>query len=106
MRVQLGFMGVQLGDKGHRGQVAGEAGAVGSSEAVAALSRGRRLVMRLPQPGLGTGRRPSRRLRRFRRSKRPGCAAGWHCRLPWPVKCLPGRASVVLACNGDRSPFR
>jgi len=36
----------------------------------------------------------------------PGCAAGWHCRLPWPAKSLPGRASVVLACNGDGSPFR
>jgi hypothetical protein len=31
MGVQLGFMGVQLGGKGHRGQVAGEAGAAGSS---------------------------------------------------------------------------
>src|SRR5690348_14520664 len=38
-----------------------------AAEAVAALSRGGRLVMRLPQPGPGTGRRLSRRLRSFRR---------------------------------------
>jgi hypothetical protein len=34
-------------------------------EAVAALSRGGRLVMRLPQSGPGTGRRPGRRPHRF-----------------------------------------
>jgi hypothetical protein len=42
----------------------------------------------------------------FQQVTRPGCAAGWHCRLPWPARCRPGRASVMLAWAGDRSPIR
>jgi hypothetical protein len=53
-------MGVQLGGKGHRGRIAGAGRELlAAAEAVAAMSRGGCLVMRLPQSAPGTGSRPA-----------------------------------------------
>jgi hypothetical protein len=51
-------------------------------EAVAALSLGGRLVMRLPQSGPGTGCRPGRCLRRFRSSRARAAQPGGTAAFP------------------------
>ena len=98
--VQLGFMGVQ-----HGGKVIG-AGAVAAAGGCrrAALRWAPRAAAAAVRPWHGASSRPLPSP--FQQVTRPGCAAGWHCRLPWPARCRPGKASVVLAWAGDRSPIR
>jgi hypothetical protein len=63
-------------------------------------------VIRLPQSGPGRGRRPGRCLRRFSRSHARAAQPGGTAASPGHPRCRPGRASVVLAWAGDRSPIR
>ncbi len=107
MGVQLGFMGVQLGGKGHRGRIAGGAGTAAAAGGCrrAFLGREPRDAAAAVRPRHGAPPRP-RRPRRFRRSQdRTGQPAG-AAAFPCPGRCRPGRPLAVLAWSGDGSPIR
>ena len=69
MGVQLGFMGFNSVARVIGARLRARRELPAAAEAIAALSRGGRLVMRLPQPGPGTGRRTGSFLHRFRTSR-------------------------------------
>jgi hypothetical protein len=87
------FYGGSTRWQGHRG---------GSCRSSGRLSprcpRGGRLAMRLPQSGPGTGRRPGRSLRRFRRSHAPAAQPGG-------IAASPGRRDADSGmCHHERGP--
>jgi len=105
MGVQLGFMGVQLDGK----VIWAGLRAVRELPAVAGGCRRAFLGMK-PRDAVTAvrpwhGRRPGPPPSSFPQVTRSDCAAGWHCRLPLPAKCRPGRPLVVLAWAGDGSPI-